>query len=157
MEVLLPYHMCAYAWDEPHLEHKVDLEWQPNEGILRREFLGTYNFDPSVPQAEPAAETHLKIRVVTRGSTRVMVLMDDRLGGPEGLGLGDGKAASSTPTLPAWDVHLEVLAQGVGVSLVSTSPLAELLYASARDIRVSWGLQVSDDIAFPTLTPNLGP
>lgn len=82
-EVLLPYHTCAYAWDEPSMDHVLELERQATAdggGIGgRREAMGRTDFNPIKVKAVEVRGSHLMLDVVTRGAIRVLVITDSRL------------------------------------------------------------------------------
>ncbi len=149
-EVLLPYHACTYSWDEPLLEHTLELEWQSGEGVLRRNPLGAFSFNPDPPTRPPTKG--VLVVVETRGPIRVLIITDLP---PSHAALSPAAVAAEAdrrkkarqrdgglvkqggPHL--WAVDVEVELRGVGVSLLNALP-QELVYVSAQNLRVTWYL-----------------
>lgn len=145
-EVLLPYHTCAYAWDEPSLNHVLELERQAAEGgggMIggRREALGTTDFNPDTVRRVSVKGSHLMLDVVTRGAIRVLLITDSRLVSRPQPTAPSNAEPSETPEAkdtaePPLTMHLDMTAAGVGISVINSVP-QELVYTSILRLQLS--------------------
>ena len=150
---LLPYHCCAYAWDEPLANHQFTISILKNalQSQDDWEVIGTYNFErlEFLPLKNRGSKTnngncaysHIVMRVVAQGPTRVLQICDARLptttvkGGYDNMinstfG-GNSMQLLKNPVL----FHLSCHIQGFGISLVDPTP-EELIYISISGIDI---------------------
>lgn len=136
---LLPYHACAYAWDEPLAPQRFTVHFLANALQSQDDWqeVGTFSFErlEYLQHGHGKKLGHLVMRVVAQGPTRVFQIYDNRL----------GSAAASTWQSSKRNGMYKLLTVAVevgslGVSVVDQRP-EELLYLSLQGLAVSHCLE----------------
>lgn len=132
---LLPYHTCAYAWDEPLAPQEIVLELLRN-GQSRSEMVGTFSFNrlESFP-----LKNNLIIRLIARGPTRVLCIHDHRISMNSTI-INKTEPDAAKPEL--FKLYMNVAS--LGISIIDRTP-QELLYISITDISVEHTTSVGED------------
>jgi hypothetical protein len=121
---LLPYHCCAYAWDEPLALHQFSVCVQRPGQQMQDEWeeIGTFSFD-RIETLQHAGQDYLALQIVTQGPTRVLQIKDIRISAspPHPLGI-NGQQASK---LPANSGNMTMLFRDQSVAATSKKKLSE--------------------------------
>ncbi|XP_057249486.1 uncharacterized protein LOC104905906 isoform X4 [Beta vulgaris subsp. vulgaris] len=144
--IVHPYTSCPYAWDEPFYPHRLIVE------IPGKRTLGSYTLDDvkeyplihlaSSSMSSKKHERTLLSSVYAEGAMKVLIIVDsschvlDEVKRPSSI-LSGGKKESKERADLSLDYKEKVSVQFsfIGISLIDSYP-QELLYASAKDIRV---------------------
>jgi len=132
---LLPYHTCAYAWDEPLAPQEIVIELLKN-GQSRSDMVGTFSFNRL--ETFPV-KNNLIIRLIAQGPTRVLCIHDHR------ISLNPGISNKPEPALVNRDLlklHLNV--SSLGISIIDQTP-QELIYVSVTDVAVDYVKSIGED------------
>ena len=132
---LLPYHTCAYAWDEPLAPQEIVLELLKN-GQSRSEMVGTFSFNRI--ETFPV-KNNLIIRLIAQGPTRVLCIHDHR------TSLNPGITSKTEPAFRKSDLFkLYMNIDSIGISIIDQTP-QELIYVSITDLFVEHIKSVGED------------
>ena len=127
-QVLLPYHTCAYSWDEPLQKKVLIVDLVPSNARV-----GEFKLD----QMGTVVNKHLKIQVSADGPTRVLRFEDKKRSSSTGMIKSSQQKSSETFTL-------SVSLCGFGVSICNNMP-CELLYISFMGIELEMTCEKSTD------------
>lgn len=151
---LLPYHCCAYAWDEPLAPHSFIIEIASEGSQLSNPWIviGSFDFD-KLQSIEQNQNSHLIFRVIAQGPIRVLQIFDKRsdllvhqpttninnLSGKNNI-FGFTKAITKKDDALS-TVKLKVSASiaHLGVSVIDKAP-QELLYLSVKNFQLEYTL-----------------
>ena len=151
---LLPYHCCAYAWDEPLAPHSFIIEIASEGSQLSNPWIviGSFDFD-KLQSMEQNQNAHLIFRVIAQGPIRVLQIFDKRsdlvhqsattnmnsFNGKNTI-FGFMKAITKKDDVLS-TVKLKVSASiaHLGVSVINKAP-QELLYLSVKKFRLEYTL-----------------
>lgn len=150
---LLPYHCCAYAWDEPLSPHRFVVDMSlPTQWL----FLGTFDFE-KLQSIEQRVNERLQIRVIAQGPTRVFQLFDKRCDSafpftplPK---TAPSKYTSKTPSLlsggggglsSAVELRVSISVPFIGLSVIDKSP-QELIYLTIAGTALEYALHSSGE------------
>jgi vacuolar protein sorting-associated protein 13A/C len=150
---LLPYHCCAYAWDDPLAPHVFTIEVHKNDEEL--DMIGEYTFDRLQNLGAPKARnrSYLFLRVVAQGPTRVLQIFDSRnsTSNPSPLEQLRGLKTKEIPQVKdslsmmptnsitekvssvLFDISLGI--KSIGISIVDHTP-QELIFLSFSNVKV---------------------
>lgn len=132
---LLPYHTCAYAWDEPLAPQEIVIELLKN-GQSRSEMVGTFSFNRL--ETFPV-KNNLIIRLIAQGPTRVLCIHDHR------ISVNPGITNKPEPALVNRDLFkLCVNIASLGISIIDQTP-QELIYISVTDVSVDYTKSIGED------------
>lgn len=139
---LLPYHSCAYAWDEPLAPQEITIDLLKS-GQSRGESIGTFSFNrlQTFPQVG-----HLIIRLVAQGPVRVLQIHDDR--NNESLSsypFHSNSQMKDTPSKVSQSMlQISLTMSSLGISIVDHLP-QELIYLSVSKISFQHSLSAGQD------------
>ena len=132
---LLPYHTCAYAWDEPLAPQEIVLELLRN-GQSRSELVGTFSFNRL--ETFPL-KNNLLIRLIAQGPTRVLCIHDHRISMNSTI---TNKVEPDAVKPELFKLYMNVAS--LGISIIDRTP-QELVYMSITDISVEHTTNVGED------------
>lgn len=136
---LLPYHYCAYAWDEPLEAHSFILSLQRSNLSSASmssdawEKIGMFTFE-RIEQLKHTSRPYLMLKIVTQGPTRVLQIFDTRMSN-QSLTNNNNNRLSLTGINPvdSMVLRLNVMIRAIGISIVDQTP-QELLFVSLANV-----------------------
>ncbi|KNA24149.1 hypothetical protein SOVF_018610 isoform A, partial [Spinacia oleracea] len=143
-----PYTSCPYAWDEPFSPHRLIIE------VPGKRTLGSYTLDDvkeyppiNLASSSVSSEMHertLLLSVCAEGAMKALSVIDsschvsEEVKCPSSISTGGEKESKEGVGMYLdYKEKVSVKLSFVGISLMDSSP-QELLYASAKDIRIDF-------------------
>jgi hypothetical protein len=152
---LLPYHCCAYAWDEPLAPHSFVIEIASEGSQLSNPWIviGSFDFD-KLQSIEQNQNAHLTFRVIAQGPIRVLQIFDKRsdllqhhstttmnsFHSSNSSSFGITKAITKKDKVQSTiQMKISALIAHLGVSVIDKAP-QELLYLSVKKFQLGYSL-----------------
>ena len=141
---LLPYHCCAYAWDEPLAPHSfvIDIAAATSESQLGNPWIliGSFDFD-KLQSIEQSTNDNLHLRVIAQGPTRVLQIFDKRSDLTNNVSSKTSKVDSKESVIP---FRMSSSIGHFGVSIIDKSP-QELLYVRLSKLQLEYSMRNGGD------------
>eukprot|EP01039_Chlorochromonas_danica_P014986 gene14986-17567_t len=117
---LLPYHCCAYAWDEPLAPHQFVVCIQRPGQQMQDDWdeVGCFSFD-RIEALMHTGPAYLAMQIVTQGPTRVLQIRDTRIATASAAAAAAAAGAASAAS-PIWATPTATRNPAVSGSMMAT-------------------------------------
>jgi hypothetical protein len=136
---LLPYHACAYAWDEPLEPQEIIIEIL-RHGQSKGDIIGRYSFNRL--QSLPAKD-HLSIRIIALGPIKILQIHDIRISMYPELFL-ESQSNQSNYSMIESQLQCVIHIKTLGLSIIDQTP-QELVYMAISDISIEYTSKTLED------------